>query len=60
MEHTSAVEPEEEIAAAQIGESGKDATSAGDPVEEELPGGQFVEEPAPPGEGFWTSFVEER
>ena len=59
MEHTPAAEPEEEIAAAQIGESGKDAPSAGEHVEEDLPGGQFVEEPAPLSEGFWASFVEE-
>jgi hypothetical protein len=59
VEHTPAAEPEEEIAAAQIGESGKDATSAGEHVEEDLPGGQFVEEPAPVGEGLWASFVEE-
>jgi small subunit ribosomal protein S1 len=59
VEHTSAAEPEVEIAAAQISESGEDATSAGDPVEEELPGGQFVEEPTPVGEGFWASFVAE-
>ena len=59
MEHTPAAEPEEEIAAAQIGESGKDATSASEHVEEDLPGGQFVEEPAAVGEGFWASFVEE-
>jgi small subunit ribosomal protein S1 len=59
VEHTPVTEPEEEIAAAQISESGEDATSASDPVEEELPGGQFVEEPVPVNEGFWASFVEE-
>jgi hypothetical protein len=60
VEDTPAVESEEAIRAAQIGESGEDAAAASDHVEEELPGGQFVEEPAPPGEGFWTSLVEER
>ena len=60
MEHTPAVESEEAIRAAQIGESGEDATAASDHVEEKLPGGQSAEEPAPPGEGFWASFAEER
>ena len=50
----------EEIAAAQIGEPGEDATSASDHVEEDMPSGQFVEEPAPASESFWDSFVEER
>jgi hypothetical protein len=59
VEQIPADELEEEMAAAQIGESGGDATSAGDHVEEELPGGQFVERPAAVGEGFWASFVEE-
>jgi len=59
VEHTPSAEPEEEIAAAQIGESGEDATSAGDHVEVDMPGGQFVEKPAPVSAGFWTSFVEE-
>jgi len=36
--------------------AGEDAS---DHVEEELPGGQFVEWPAPVGEGLWASFVEE-
>jgi len=57
--HIPTAEPEEEIAAAQISESGGDATSAGGSVEEDMPGEQFVEEPAPVGEGFWASFVEE-
>jgi small subunit ribosomal protein S1 len=52
VEHTPAPEPG---AAAQI----EDATSASDPVEKELPGGQFVEEPVPLSESLWTSFVEE-
>ena len=59
MEHTPSAEPEEEMAAAQIGESGKNATSADDHVEEDMPGGQFVEKPAPVSAGFWVSFVEE-
>jgi len=59
VEHIPAAEPEEEIAAVQIGESGEDAASAGDHVEEGLPDGQFVEEPAPVSEGFWASFVED-
>jgi len=59
MEHTPAAGLEEEVATAQIGESGEDAASAVDHVEEELPGGQFVEEPVPVSEGFWVSFVEE-
>jgi small subunit ribosomal protein S1 len=57
--HPPAAEPEEEIAAVQISQAGEDATSASEPVEEELPGRQFVEEPAPVGEAFWVSFVEE-
>jgi small subunit ribosomal protein S1 len=52
VEHTPAVESEETIKAAQIGELGEDATAASDHVEEELPGGPSVEEPAPPGESF--------
>jgi small subunit ribosomal protein S1 len=59
VEHTPAAEPEEEIAAAQIGASGEDAASAGGPAEEELSGEQFVEEPTPVSEGFWASFVAE-
>ncbi|TEU13287.1 MAG: hypothetical protein E3J21_19010 [Anaerolineales bacterium] len=59
MEHTPSAEPEEEIAAAQIGELDEDATSEGDHVEEDMPGGQFVEKPAPVSAGFWVSFVEE-
>jgi len=60
VEYTPSAEPEEEIAVASIGESGEDATSAGGHVEEDMPGGQFVEKPAPVSAGFWTSFVEER
>jgi small subunit ribosomal protein S1 len=56
--HISAAELEE-IAAARIGESGEDATSVSDHVEEERPGRQFVEEPIPAGQGLWASFVEE-
>ena len=59
MEHTPSAEPEEEIATAQIDESGKDATTAGDHVEEDMADGQFVEKPAPVSAGFWASFVEE-
>jgi hypothetical protein len=58
VEHTSAAEPEMEIAAAQNGELGKGGTSAGGPVEEELPGGQLVEQPTPVGEGFWASLID--
>jgi hypothetical protein len=47
------------MATAQIGESGEDATSAGDHVEVDMPGGQFVEKPAPVSAGFWASFFEE-
>ncbi len=36
--------------------SGEDVSES---VEEELPGGQLVEWPAPVSEGLWTSFVEE-
>jgi small subunit ribosomal protein S1 len=57
--HTPAAEPEEEIAAVQISETGEGATSAGDHAEDELPGGQSVGEPAPLSVGFWASFVEE-
>ena len=59
VEHTPATQPEQETVAAEIGKSGEEATSAGDHVEEDLPGRQFVEEPAPVGEGLWASFVEE-
>jgi hypothetical protein len=58
VEHTSAAEPKVEIAVAQNGELGKGGTSAGDPVEEELPGGQLVEEPTPVSEGFWARLIE--
>jgi hypothetical protein len=59
VEHTPSAEPQEEIAAAQIGESGEDATPAGDHVEEDMPGGRFVEKPAPVSAGFWANFVAE-
>jgi small subunit ribosomal protein S1 len=59
VEHILATQPEEETVAAQIGESGEEATSAGGPVEADMPGGQFVEEPAPVGEGLWASLGEE-
>jgi small subunit ribosomal protein S1 len=57
--HASAAESEEEIAAAQITESGEDVTSASGPAEENIPGGQFMEEPAPVSESAWASFVKE-
>jgi small subunit ribosomal protein S1 len=59
IDHTSTAEPKEEMAAAQIGESRENATSASDHVEEESPGEQSVEESALVSEGFWASFVEE-
>ncbi len=59
VDHTPTAEPGEEIAAAQIGESREDDTSASDYVEEEPPGEQSVEESALVSEGFWASFVEE-
>jgi small subunit ribosomal protein S1 len=58
-EHTPVAEPEEEIATTQISEPGEDAPSVGDPVEEDLAGGQSGEEPTPVGEGLWASFAEE-
>jgi hypothetical protein len=54
VEYTPSAEPEEEIAVAPLGESGEDATSVGDQVEEDMPGGQFVEKPAPVSAGFWA------
>lgn len=59
VEHTPAAESEEGITSAPIGETGEDATSADNPVEEDLPGGQFVEESTLVSEGFWASFVAE-
>jgi small subunit ribosomal protein S1 len=59
VEHAPAAEPEEEIADAQISEPGEDVISVDDHVEKELPGERSVEEPAPVGEGFWASFVEQ-
>jgi small subunit ribosomal protein S1 len=60
VEHTPAVEPKEEkIAAARIGESGEDITSASGHDEEGMSSGQFVEEPTPVSEGLRTSLVEE-
>jgi small subunit ribosomal protein S1 len=59
VDHTPTAEPEGEMAAAQIGESRENATSASDHVEEEPPGEQSVEESALVTEGFWASFVEE-
>ena len=59
-EHLAAQEERAEAAEVRTDTSEVAGEDVSEPVEEELPDGQFVEWPVPLTEGFWASFVEER